>query len=108
MLYRCLCEFQRLNAGRVTVHGLFSRGNQRVEFLRFVIIGQLQLSLPAPDILRRRQIRRAQPEQLIVEREQLRVFGDCVREQHPATVAAVLQCVLISGSGIIMSAFRFW
>jgi hypothetical protein len=50
----------------------------------------LKLCLPAPDILSRRQVRRAQPEKLIVKREHLGVFGDCVREQHPATVAAVL------------------
>jgi hypothetical protein len=34
---------------------------------------------------------------LIVKREHLGVFGDCVREQHPATVAAVFERVLIAG-----------
>jgi hypothetical protein len=57
----------------------------------------------------------AQPEKLIIEREHLGVFGDCVREQHPATVAAVFERVLIARLKGLLAArarsanrFRLW
>jgi hypothetical protein len=85
----------------------FSAAEIRACNLCFLISGHLQLCLPAPDILSRRQVRRAQPEKLIIEREHLGVFGDCVREQHPATVAAVFERVLIARlKGVIGGAVR--
>ena len=57
------------------MHGFLRLRYEVVQIFDLLAVCRLQLCLPAPDILRSSQVRSAQPEQLIVEREHLSIFG---------------------------------